>query len=99
MNTVADLIHFYRPSLVAFLTFMFFFFGCGDPDGRLPDQARSALTPQVEAVRAAATAGDRVGAEAGVAQLRAQLSELRASGVLDEDEASRVLDAVDTVEA
>jgi hypothetical protein len=52
----------------------------------------------VEAIRAAAAAGDRAGAEAGVDQLRTQLSELRGSGVLGEDDADRVLDAVDAVE-
>lgn len=88
-----------RPSLVAFFAFLFFFFGCGDPGGQLPDQAAGALAPRVEAIRTAAAAGDRAGAQAGVDQLRAQLSELRAQGDLDAADADRVLDAVDTVEA
>jgi hypothetical protein len=92
-------IYLSRPSLVAFFAFLFFFFGCGDPDGKLPDQAASALAPRVEAIRAAAAAGDRAGAQAGVDQVRAQLSELRGNGVLAEDDAARVLDAVDAVEA
>jgi hypothetical protein len=96
MDPVANL---NRTGLVAFFAFVFFFFGCGDPDGKLPDQATSALTPRVEAIKAAAAAGDRTGAQAGVDQLRAQLSELRGTGVLGEDDAARVLDAVDTVEA
>ena len=91
--------HLHRSGLVAFFAALFFFFGCGDPAGKLPDQAAGALTPRVEAIRAAAAAGDRAGAQAGVDQLRAQLSELRGSGVLDEDDAARVLDAVDAVEA
>lgn len=93
------LVHLERPGLVALFAALFFFFGCGDPAGKLPDQAAGALTPRVEAIRAAAAAGDRAGAQAGVDQLRAQLSELRGSGVLDEDDAARVLDAVDAVEA
>lgn len=90
--------HLNRASLVTLFAFLFFFFGCGDPDGKLPDQAASALQPRVEAIRAAAAAGDRAGAQAGVDQLRTQLSELRGSGVLGEDDAARVLDAVDAVE-
>ncbi|MGH9037496.1 MAG: hypothetical protein ACRD0O_17200 [Acidimicrobiia bacterium] len=99
MSAMTAVVHMHRPSLVALFAFLFFFFGCGDPDGKLPDQAAGALAPRVEAIRAAATAGDRAGAQAGVDQLRAQLSELRGSGMLSEDDATRVLDAVDTVEA
>ncbi len=91
--------HLNRASLIAFFAFLFFFFGCGDPGGNLPDQAASALAPRVEAIRAAAAAGDRAGAQAGVDQLRAQLSELRGQGSLDAADAARVLDAVDAVEA
>jgi hypothetical protein len=94
-----DRLEEHRTSLVALFTFLFFFFGCGDPDGRLPDQATAALAPRVEAIRTAAAAGDRAGAQAGVDLLRVQLSELRGNGVLDEDDAARVLDAVDAVEA
>ncbi|MDQ3946881.1 MAG: hypothetical protein M3357_17335 [Actinomycetota bacterium] len=91
--------HLNRSGVVAFFAFLFFFFGCGDPDGKLPDHAVNALTPQVEAIRAAAAARDRTGAQAGVDQLRAQVSELRGNGVLSEEDATRVLDAVGAVEA
>ncbi len=90
--------HLHRSGLVAFFAALFFFFGCGDPARKLPDQAAGALTPRVEAIRAAAAAGDRTGAQAGVDALRAEVSELRSNGVLGEDDAVRVLDAVETVE-
>ena len=104
MSTVIDRAtetwtHISRSGVVAFFAFLIFFFGCGDPSGKLPDQATSALTPRVEAIRAAAAAGDRTGAQAAVDALRAQLSDLRGQGVIGEDEATRVLDAVDRVEA
>jgi hypothetical protein len=98
IDRALDYTHLNRAALVSFLACLFFFFGCGD--GRqLPDEARSALGPRVEAVRAAAAAGDRAGAQAGVDQLRADLSQLRGAGVLSEEDAARVLDAVDAVEA
>jgi hypothetical protein len=93
------LVHLERPGLVTFFAALFFFFGCGDPAGKLPDQATGALGPRVEAIRSAAAAGDRTGAQAGVDALRAQVSELRDNGVLGEDAAVRVLDAVEAVEA
>ncbi len=93
-----DLTHLNRAALVAFFAFMFFFFGCGDGK-QLPDQASSTLGPRVEAIRAAAVAGDRTGAQAGVDQLRADLSALRGANVIGEEDAARVLDAVDEVEA
>ena len=94
----AAIVQMHRTGLVAFFAFMFFFFGCGDPGGKLPDEAARALTPKVEAIRTAAAAGDRTGAQAGVDQLRAQLTDLRANDLLDEDGAARVLDAVAAVE-
>ncbi|MGH8975354.1 MAG: hypothetical protein ACRD0C_19390 [Acidimicrobiia bacterium] len=97
IDRAMDYTHLNRAALVSFFAFLFFFFGCGD--AQLPDEARSALGPRVEAVRAAAAAGDRTGAQAGVDQLRDDLSQLRAEGVLGEEDATRVLDAVDTVEA
>lgn len=99
MSALTTVVQLHRPSLVALFAFLFFFFGCGDPDGKLPERAAGALAPRVEAIRAAATAGDRAGAQAGVDQLRSRLSDLRGQGVLDEDDAARVLDAVDAVEA
>jgi hypothetical protein len=98
IDRVMDYTHLHRASVVAFLVFMFFFFGCGDGK-QLPGEARSALGPRVEAIRTAAAAGDRTGAQAGVDQLRADLSQLRGAGVLGEEDAARVLDAVDDVEA
>lgn len=91
--------HLNRAGLIAFFACLFFFFGCGDPGGQLPDQAAGALAPRVAAIRAAAAAGDRAGAQAGVDQLRAQLGELRGQGALDAADTDRVLDAVDAVEA
>jgi hypothetical protein len=98
IERAVDLTHFHRASVVAFFAFMFFFFGCGDGK-QLPDEARTALGPRVEAIRTAAAAGDQAGAQAGVDQLRADLSRLRAAGVLGEEDAARVLDAVDAVQA
>ena len=89
----------HRTSLVALFTFLIFFFGCGDPGGKLPDEAAGALAPRVEAIRAAAAAGDRAGAQTGVDLLRTQVSELRGNDLLDDDDAARVLDAVQAVEA
>lgn len=88
-----------RAGAVALVAVASLFAGCGDADPSLPDQASSALAPQVAAIRAAAAAGDRVGAQAGVDQLRAELSRLRGDGVLGQDDAGRVLDAVGEVEA
>jgi hypothetical protein len=98
IDRAMDLTHLNRAAVVAFFAFMFFFFGCGNGK-QLPDEARSALGPRVEAIRTAAAAGDRAGAQAGVDQLRADLSHLRGAGVLGEEDAARVLDAVDAVEA
>jgi hypothetical protein len=99
LNRMSTMTHLNRPGVVAFFAFLFFFFGCGNPDDKLPEPAAKALAPQVEAIRTAAAAGDRAGAQAGVDQLRAQLSQLRSNGAVAEDDAARVLDAVQAVEA
>ncbi|MGH9041975.1 MAG: hypothetical protein ACRDZ3_17280 [Acidimicrobiia bacterium] len=85
--------------VVALLAAVVLFAACGGGDPSLPEQARGVLAPQVAAIRGAAAAGDRAGAQAGIDQLRAELDRLRGGGVLDEQESGRVLDAVDEVEA
>jgi hypothetical protein len=87
-----------RLGTLALFVFGFFFFGCGDPDG-LPDQAAAQLRPQVEAIRTAAAAGDRAGAEAALAALRQAVAGLQASQAISVDQASDVLAAAGGVEA
>lgn len=72
---------------------------CGRGSGRLPEAAAGRLRPQVEAVRAAAAAGDRAGAQAGLDSLRRTVAELRQAGAMSQGEAGDVLDAAAGVEA
>ncbi len=71
---------------------------CGKEDGGLSDAASALLAPRVEAIKAAAAAGDRATAEAEAARLRQTLEELKTAGTIDTDEATRVLEALAGVE-
>jgi hypothetical protein len=53
----------------------------------------------VETIRAAAAAGDRAGAQAGLDSLRRTVAELRQAGAMSQGEAGDVLDAAAGVEA
>jgi hypothetical protein len=71
---------------------------CGDGDHRLSDEAAAVLAPRVEAIRAAAAAGDRSAAQAEAGRLRLTLDDLQAAGAVDKAEASAVLEALRNVE-
>lgn len=72
-------------------------FACGTDEG-IGEQASLALSPHVQTVRAEATAGDRDGALAALAELRQEVGQLRAAGELNERGASTVLEAAVDVE-
>lgn len=72
--------------------------GCGSGDSPVSDAAGARLGAQVEAIRQAAAAGDRAGAELRLAELRKAVTELRAAGELSGDAALRVLDRAAAVE-
>lgn len=73
--------------------------GCGDSAVGVGRAAASQLTPQVAQVKAAAMSGDRAGAAAKLAQLRAAVADLRQRNVLSEAGAAKVRAAAAEVEA
>ena len=72
--------------------------GCGDGDRSLSDEASARLAPRVEAIRAAAAAGDRAAAQAEAGRVRQTLDDLQATGAIDTAEAATVLSALAGVE-
>jgi hypothetical protein len=72
--------------------------GCGDGNRSLSDEASAHLAPRVEAIRAAAAAGDRAAAQAEVGRVRQTLDDLQAAGAVDTAEAATVLSALAGVE-
>ena len=73
--------------------------GCGDDGARISEPASAWLTAQVEQLHTAAAANDRVGAEAGLAQLRQQVDQFLTSNDLTIAAAARILAAADDVQA
>lgn len=72
---------------------------CGQEATGIGQRASAALDPQVQQVRASATAGDRTGADRKLAELRQTVADLRQRGELSEAGAARVLAAAAEVEA
>ena len=72
---------------------------CGAGGGDLSQAAAARLGPQVAAIRSAATAGDRAGAEAAVAQLRATIAQMEQAGEIPGERAKDMLAAAAAVEA
>lgn len=72
--------------------------GCGSGESPVSAAAGARLGAQVDAIRTAAAAGDRAGAELRLAELRQAVSELRAARELTGAAASRVLDRAAAVE-
>lgn len=86
-------------SLVMIATLAVASTGCGDDGARVSEPASAWLTAQVEQVHTSATANDRAGAEAGLAQLRLQVDHFLASNDLTIAAAKRILAAADDVQA
>jgi ribosomal protein S20 len=61
--------------------------------------AASELATRVQAVRAAASSGNRAGAKAALADLRAAVASLRRQGAISGDKAGAILAAASDVEA
>ena len=72
--------------------------GCGGSD-RLSRPAAARLQPQVAAIRAAATSGDRAGAMVATANLRQAVDQLRTTDEITPQQASEVNAAVAEVDA
>lgn len=87
-----------RSGAITLLALAIFFFGCGKSD-ELPDQAAAQLRPPVSTIRAAAAAGDRAGAQAGLDLLRQTVADLQRTGGISDEQASDVLAAAAGVEA
>jgi hypothetical protein len=85
--------------LGALLLLLLILVGCGQEGAGIGQRASAALDPQVQQVRAAATRGDRAGAERELAELRQTVADLRAQEELSESAAARVLTAAAEVEA
>lgn len=73
--------------------------GCGSPSPGISEDAAAQLELRVEAVRNAAAARDRAGAEAALADLRRSVEALRSGDEINSDRATEILDAAATVEA
>lgn len=71
--------------------------GCGNEAG-VGLVASERLTPEVQAIRAAAENGDREAATEKLAELRQKVAELRAAGQVSEAAASQILAAANEVE-
>lgn len=71
---------------------------CGQHATGIGQRASAALDPQVQQVRAAATAGDQAGAARKLAELRQTVADLRQRGELSEEGAAKVLAAAAEVE-
>lgn len=72
---------------------------CGQQAVGIGQRASAALDPQVQQVRAAATADDQAGAARELAELRQTVADLRQRGELSEERAAKVLAAAAEVEA
>lgn len=72
---------------------------CGRGGGDLPEAAAARLEPHIAAIRAAASAGDRAGAEAAVTQLRATVAQMEQAGEIPGERAADVLAGAAAVEA
>jgi hypothetical protein len=73
--------------------------GCGSSSPGISEDASTQLDLQTQAVRNAAAALDRDGAEAALADLRRSVDELRARDKISADRKAKVLDAAAAVEA
>jgi hypothetical protein len=73
--------------------------GCGSSSPSISEDASQQLELRVEAVRNAAAARDRTGAEAALADLRRSVEALRSRDEVSSDRVSEILDAAATVEA
>jgi hypothetical protein len=73
--------------------------GCGSSSPGISEDASQQLELRVEAVRNAAAARDRNGAEAALADLRRSVDALRSRDEVSNDRATEILDAAATVEA
>lgn len=87
-----------RFGAITLLALALFFVGCGESK-KLPEQAAAQLRPQVSAIRAAAAAGDRAGAQVGLNHLRQTVADLQGTGGISDEQASDVLAAAAGVEA
>lgn len=85
-----------RPAL--WLTVAVVLGGCASGESPVSAAAGARLGAQVDAIRQAAAAGDRAGAELRLAELRQAVTELRAAGELTGATAMRVLDRAAAVE-
>jgi len=72
---------------------------CGQETAGIGARASAVLDPQVQQVRASATAGDRAGVAAKLVELRQTVADLLQRGELSEAGAARVLAAAADVEA
>jgi predicted component of type VI protein secretion system len=73
--------------------------GCGSSSPSISEDASQQLELRVAAVRNAASARDRAGAEAALADLRRSVETLRSRDEVSSDRATEILDAAATVEA
>jgi len=73
--------------------------GCGDDRATVPPAVAARLGDQVDAIRQAATAGDRPGAELRLEELRQTVGELDAAGDLSETAAATILTRAAVVES
>jgi hypothetical protein len=73
--------------------------GCGSSSPDISEDASNQLELRVAAVRNAASARDRAGAEAALADLRRSVETLRSRDEVSSDRATEILDAAATVEA
>jgi hypothetical protein len=71
--------------------------GCGGSSS-LPPAAATQLQPRVAAIRAAASAGDPIGARAAAGELQRMVTALRASGDLSAKQATAILAAAAQVD-
>jgi hypothetical protein len=86
-----------RPRLALLLLLVLV--ACGQETAGIGAGASAVLDPQVQQVRASATAGDRAGVAAKLVELRRTVADLRQRGELSEAGADRVLAAAADVEA
>jgi hypothetical protein len=73
--------------------------GCGSSSPGISEDASTQLELRVTALRNAAAARDRAGAEAALADLRRSVETLRSRDEISSDRATEILDAAATVEA
>ena len=72
---------------------------CGEDGPAIPAPVAAQLSSQVDAIRQAATAGDREGAEGRLAEFRRAVGQLHEAGEVSEDAASRLLARAAVVES